>query len=172
MQGWIRSPARREAERSARPLAIETAVPILVAVGAAALFCSLSPGADDLRRDDGSRRRRCSISIVPVFRSCARFGVIVQLMAALLAGIGATRLVTRGTRTAQSCRRGRCHSRDRGLHGVAAGALARRAADRRAPMGDAADRRIARPRLRAADRGVLVDRLAHGRPHRAGRRRR
>jgi hypothetical protein len=36
--------------------------------------------------------------IVPMFRSYARFGVIVQLMAALLAGIGAARLVTHGTR--------------------------------------------------------------------------
>jgi hypothetical protein len=39
---------------------------------------------------------------VPMFRSYARFGVIVQLMAALLAGIGLSRLLARGTGSARA----------------------------------------------------------------------
>jgi hypothetical protein len=100
IQGWIGSTARREGRAIAAPLAIESAVPILAAVGAAALFCSLSPERTIL----GVTMVRPSAVlylIVPVFRSYARFGVIVQLAAALLAGIGATRLVTRGTRASR-----------------------------------------------------------------------
>ena len=73
-------------------------VPILVAVAVAALVCSLVARADDLRRRRSFDPRRCSISIVPMFRSYARFGVIVQLMAALLAGIGADAASSRGAR--------------------------------------------------------------------------
>jgi hypothetical protein len=75
-------------------------VPVLVAVGAAALFCSLSPE----RTMFGVTMIRPSAllyPIVPMFRSYARFGVIVQLMAALLAGIGAARLVANGTGTSR-----------------------------------------------------------------------
>jgi hypothetical protein len=100
VQGWIGSTAGRGRRAIAAPLAIETAVPILVAVGAAALFCSLSPERTIL----GMTMIRPSALlylVVPVFRSYARFGAIVQLMAALLAGIGATRLVARGTRVSQ-----------------------------------------------------------------------
>ena len=63
------------------------AVPILVIVAAAALFCSLSP-----ERTIGAfvfvRPSALLYTILPMFRSYARFGVVVQLMAALLAGIG------------------------------------------------------------------------------------
>jgi hypothetical protein len=63
------------------------AVPILVIVAAAALVCSLSP-----ERTIGGfvfvRPSALLYAVVPMFRSYARFGVIVQLMAALLAGSG------------------------------------------------------------------------------------
>jgi hypothetical protein len=62
-------------------------VPILVIVAVAAWICSLSP-----ERTIGSitlvRPSAWLYDVVPMFRSYARFGVIVQLMAALLAGIG------------------------------------------------------------------------------------
>jgi hypothetical protein len=66
-------------------------VPILVIVAVAALVCSLSP-----ERTIGAfsfvRPSALLYSVVPMFRSYARFGVVVQLMAALLAGIGVDRL--------------------------------------------------------------------------------
>jgi hypothetical protein len=77
-----------------------SAVPILAAVALGALLCSLSPE----RTVFGVRLMRPSAllyQIVPMFRSYARFGVIVQLMAALLAGIGAGRLVAMRTRSAR-----------------------------------------------------------------------
>lgn len=52
-------------------------VPILVAVAVTALVCSLSPLPSALL-----------YGVVPMFRAYARFGVVVQLMAVLLAGIG------------------------------------------------------------------------------------
>jgi hypothetical protein len=62
-------------------------VPMLVAIAFAALFCSLSPertiGAVTVYRPSALLYR-----VAPMFRSYARFGAVVQLMAALLAGIG------------------------------------------------------------------------------------
>jgi hypothetical protein len=75
--------------------------PILAAVAFAALVCSLSPE----RTVFGvtfTRPAALLYPIVPMFRSYARFGVIVQLMAALLAGIGATALLAMRTRSARA----------------------------------------------------------------------
>ena len=75
-------------------------VPVLVIVAAAALVCSLSP-----ERTIGAftfvRPSAVLYNVVPMFRSYARFGVVVQLMAALLAGIGVDYLRRAGTRRAQ-----------------------------------------------------------------------
>jgi hypothetical protein len=75
-------------------------VPVLVIVAAAALVCSLSP-----ERTIGGvtfvRPSAILYPVVPMFRSYARFGVVVQLMAALLAGIGVDRLRRAGTNRAQ-----------------------------------------------------------------------
>lgn len=69
------------------PTASRASVAVLVTIGLAALVCSLSPertiGAVTLERPSA-----WLYELVPMFRSYARFGVIVQLMAALLAGIG------------------------------------------------------------------------------------
>lgn len=66
-------------------------VPILVVVAGAALLCSLSP-----ERTIGSftfvRPSAVLYELLPMFRAYARFGVVVQLMAALLAGVGVERL--------------------------------------------------------------------------------
>jgi hypothetical protein len=75
-------------------------VPVLVIVAMAALLCSLSP-----ERTIGGftfvRPSALLYNVVPMFRSYARFGVVVQLMAALLAGIGVDYLRRAGTRRAQ-----------------------------------------------------------------------
>jgi len=75
-------------------------VPVLVIVAVAALVCSLSP-----ERTIGAftfvRPSALLYNVVPMFRSYARFGVVVQLMAALLAGIGVDYLRRAGTRRAQ-----------------------------------------------------------------------
>ncbi|MDP3719594.1 MAG: hypothetical protein Q8T13_17675 [Acidobacteriota bacterium] len=66
-------------------------VPVLVLLAAAALLCSLSPE----RTIGGVTMTRPSAwlyEVLPMFRSYARFGVVVQLMTALLAGIGAEQL--------------------------------------------------------------------------------
>lgn len=73
------------------------AVPLLMTVGVAAMICSLSPegvvfGVTVFRPS------ALLYGIVPMFRSYARFGVIVQLMTALLAGIGAATLAAAGAR--------------------------------------------------------------------------
>ena len=76
-------------------------MPILAAVAMFALVCSLSPERAIL----GVRVARPSAllySIVPMFRSYARFGVVVQLMAALLAGAGVSRLFALGTGPARA----------------------------------------------------------------------
>lgn len=66
-------------------------VPVLAIVAFFALVCSLSP-----ERTIGpvtfTRPSAWLYPIAPMFRSYARFGVVVQLMAALLAAIGAERL--------------------------------------------------------------------------------
>lgn len=67
------------------------AVPVLAAVAIVALICSLSP-----ERTVGgvtlSRPSAWLYDLAPMFRSYARFGVVVQLMAVLLAAAGAERL--------------------------------------------------------------------------------
>jgi hypothetical protein len=72
-------------------------VPVLAIVAAAALVCSLSP-----ERTIGTftfvRPSALLYDVVPMFRSYARFAVIVQLMAALLAGIGVDYLRRAGSR--------------------------------------------------------------------------
>lgn len=65
-------------------------VPILVAVALTAFVCSLSTLPSSL-----------FYGIAPMFRAYARFGVVVQLMAVLLAGIGVDFLRRAGTRRAQ-----------------------------------------------------------------------
>jgi hypothetical protein len=76
------------------------AVPILAAVGLTALVCSLSP-----ERTVGSvafvRPSTVIYGMLPIFRSYARFGLVVQLMAVLLAGAGAERLWRNGTARAR-----------------------------------------------------------------------
>lgn len=77
-----------------------TRVPILVIIAVAALICSLSPertiGGVTFVRPSG-----WLYNLMPMFRSYARFGVVVQLMTALLAGIGLDRLRWAGTRRGQ-----------------------------------------------------------------------
>ncbi len=76
-------------------------VPMLAAVAAGALVCSLSPE----RTMFGVMVTRPSAllyPLVPMFRAYARFGVIVQLMAALLAGIGVARLLAFRTAPARA----------------------------------------------------------------------
>jgi hypothetical protein len=83
-----------------RPPAPLLYVPVLVIVAVTALLCSMSP-----ERTIGTftfaRPSALLYDIVPMFRSYARFGVVVQLMAALLAGIGVDRLRLAGTKPAQ-----------------------------------------------------------------------
>jgi hypothetical protein len=72
-------------------------VPALAVVAFAALLCSLSP-----ERTIGGltfvRPSALLYDVLPMFRSYARFGVVVQLMAALLAGIGIDYLLRAGAR--------------------------------------------------------------------------
>ena len=112
-------------------------MPVLVIVAVAALVCSLSP-----ERTIGPftfvRPSALLYHVVPMFRSYARFGVVVQLMAALLAGIGVDYLRRAGTRRAQIA----CVALVALAAGeyavLAVGAVARRAPDDGAPLGDAA----------------------------------
>ena len=70
-------------------------VPILAAIAIVALISSLSPERAILGVTI-SRPSALLYEVVPMFRAYARFGVVVQLMAALLAGIGASRLLAAG----------------------------------------------------------------------------
>jgi hypothetical protein len=82
MAGWRHRPNPATARRP---------VPLLALLAGAALVCSLSPE----RTIEGIRFVRPSAllyEIVPMFRAYARFGVVVQLMAVLLAGAGLERL--------------------------------------------------------------------------------
>jgi hypothetical protein len=92
---WLTPSARRQGSRSLE------AIPALAAVALAALLCSLSPQRT-LFGVTVYRPSALLYSIAPMFRSYARFGLVVQLMAALLAGIGAARLVALGTRTSRT----------------------------------------------------------------------
>ena len=75
-------------------------VPVLAAVAIAALLCSLSPERT-ISTFTLVRPSALLYVVAPMFRSYARFGVVVQLMAALLAGIGLEYLWRSGTRRAQ-----------------------------------------------------------------------
>ena len=92
IHGWLAKDRRSTAEAS---------VPILAAVAIVALACSLSPERTILGVTV-SRPSALLYPIVPMFRSYARFGVIVQLMAALLAGVGVSRLLALGTSSARA----------------------------------------------------------------------
>ena len=76
------------------------AVPILVTLAAVALVSSFSPETT-LFGVTIARPSALLYLVVPMFRSYARFGVVVQLMAALLAGIGAAHLLAGGTRSSR-----------------------------------------------------------------------
>jgi hypothetical protein len=88
---WV-APGRR---------AMLVAVPILATTAGAALLCSLSP-----ERTIGSfvftRPSAVLYDLVPMFRSYARFGVVVQLMAVMLAGLGLQVLWSMRTRVART----------------------------------------------------------------------
>lgn len=71
---------------SRRPAPL-TRVPVLAAVAAVAFFCSLSPEVT-IGHLTVWRPSAFLYEALPMFRSFARFGVVVQLMAVLLAGIG------------------------------------------------------------------------------------
>jgi hypothetical protein len=85
--------------RERQPAALAS-VGVVAAIAAAALLCSLSPerkiGPFTIVRPSGAL-----YALAPMFRAYARFGVVVQLMAALLAGIGVDRLLRGGTRPAR-----------------------------------------------------------------------
>jgi hypothetical protein len=83
----------------ATPRGALAAVPLLLAVGGAALLCSLSPEGT-LGPVTFVRPSAVLYEVVPMFRSYARFGVVVQLMAALLAAVGIDQL--RRMRTTQA----------------------------------------------------------------------
>ncbi len=88
--------ASRWLARDRRTAALRS-VPIIAALAVAAFVCSLSPerriGPFTIVRPSG-----ILYGVVPMFRAYARFGVVVQLMAALLAGIGAEWLLRAGSR--------------------------------------------------------------------------
>ena len=92
VHGWLSKDRRSAAE---------TSVPILVAVAIVALMSSLSSDRTILGVTVPSPSALL-YPIVPMFRSYARFGVIVQLMAAVLAGVGMTRLLARRTSAARA----------------------------------------------------------------------
>ena len=75
--------------------------PVLVVVAAAALVCSLSPERPIVHGFTFVRPSALLYRVVPMFRAYARFGVVVQLMAALLAGVGVDFLLVAGTRRAR-----------------------------------------------------------------------
>lgn len=77
--------------RDPHPRTTPPIAPALALLGAAALFCSLSP-----ERAIGSftfvRPSAFLYELAPMFRAYARFGVVVGLVTSLLAGLGATQL--------------------------------------------------------------------------------
>jgi hypothetical protein len=104
---WLTTILQRRAKRSAadggrRPSGprVVDAVPVFVIVAAAAVVCSLSPETT-LFGVTIARPSSLLYPVVPMFRSYARFGVVVQLMAGLLAGIGAAHLFAAGARSSR-----------------------------------------------------------------------
>lgn len=83
------------AARATPPPARRAMFAALLAVAATAFVCSLSPewnaGSFTIPRPSGLLH-----AIAPMFRSVARFGVVVQLMLALLAGWGVSALLRSG----------------------------------------------------------------------------
>jgi hypothetical protein len=71
-------------------------VPVLAAVAAAAFVCSLSP-EQTVGPFTVIRPSSLLYELVPMFRAYARFGVVVQLMTALLAGVAVDYLLRSGT---------------------------------------------------------------------------
>jgi hypothetical protein len=92
IHGWFAKDRRSIADAS---------VLILAAVAIVALVCSLSPERT-IVGVTVARPSALLYPIVPMFRAYARFGVIVQLMAALLAGVGVSRLLAVGTSSARA----------------------------------------------------------------------
>jgi hypothetical protein len=92
--GWIGSRRRDRAARTA------SYVPMLLVVAVTAFICSLSPehtiGGITLAGPTA-----VFYTVAPMFRSYARFGVVVQLMVVLLSGLGLDALRRRGVRTAR-----------------------------------------------------------------------
>ena len=78
--GWWRGRIAERAERM---------VPVLIVVAAWAALCSLEPARLPWLKPSGFL-----YSLAPMFRSYARFGIVTQLMVALLAGFGAARWLT------------------------------------------------------------------------------
>ena len=70
----------------AEPTTALTRAPILAVVAAIAIVCSLSPETA-IGPFTVMRPSALLSDLLPMFRSYARFGVVVQLMAVLLAGI-------------------------------------------------------------------------------------
>ena len=71
------------------------AVPVTAVIAAVALVLSLAPGSA------GAAPSAVVHWLLPMFRAFARFGVVVQLMAVMLAAFGAERLWNLGTTTAR-----------------------------------------------------------------------
>ncbi|MBW8868687.1 MAG: hypothetical protein JF610_15410, partial [Acidobacteria bacterium] len=101
IQGWISGIDRRAPGNARAFVSPYTVVPVVGALAVIGVVCSLSPE----RAIFGMRVMRPSAvlyPILPMFRSYARFGIVVQLMTALLAGIGVARLLAGGTRSARA----------------------------------------------------------------------
>ena len=81
--------------RRARRKPFEPVVGVIALVAAAAFVLSLAPGASGLAPSSALHW------MLPMFRSFARFGMVVQLMAVLLAALGAQRLWQKGTAPAR-----------------------------------------------------------------------
>ena len=136
---WLRGDRASLAVRSA---------PVLASAGLAAVLCSLSP-----ERRSGRftfvRPSALLYEVAPMFRAYARFGVVVGLMVALLAGAGAAclwRWPAPAGRRAAALLLGLAVLEYASFPPVA---VARRAADPRPPMARGAIRLPARAGLRA-----------------------
>lgn len=75
-------------------------VPVALVVALVAFVCSLAPGAGGGWQD--MRPATALHQVAPMFRAYARFGVVVQLMAVLLAAAGAEHLWRAGSATARA----------------------------------------------------------------------